>query len=471
MAVDVLSTFLNAALSAVGQPYVWGGNSLARGVDCSGLVSQALLAVGYLPPRTAAAQANWAAPVATKDAQPGDLVFWDQTGSRDRVAGADHVGIYLGNGMVVEASSGQRKVVTRKLWGNYRFGRVIGAKPQANKMAGPVQLGQSGITWDGAGVTATAAAPATGVDISTDPYAVAAATATANRLPPNASEAQIEEFIRANYSATQVGLLQIPELRSVMLNAAREGMTADRMLVEIERTAWWQSRSEAMRQWDVLKATNPSEAQAQIDAKRAELGPQLAQLGLADDPSVAEQALRLGWTPDQLRQDFATRLQGQSDQSGLKDASAPDVTADSLVTMARTEYLVPINRQDAERWAIDIFAGRKTEDQLRNYLQRQAEARFPGLVESGFTPGEYMAPIRNVIAETLEVQPADVDLLDRRWSAVLETQASDGKFRPMTIAEAQSWARSQQEFRYTKGAQKEAAAMAETLGRTFGAVA
>lgn len=292
-------------------------------------------------------------------------------------------------------------------------------------------------------------------------------------LPPNASPEQIEAHIRENYPQ-MAGFLDIPEIRGVLIEAARGQWTSTKLQAAIQATNWWRTNGEASRQYFALKSTDPAQLKALIDAKVAELGPQLAQLGIGplslDWRTLAEQAIQFGWSPDEVRARIADHLQKMSSGRGLHEGSTPDVTADRLMAMARSEYLVPIGRQDAERWAVDIFAGRKTEDQLRNFLQKQAEARFPGLAE-GFTPGEYMAPVRNVIAETLELQPGDVDLLDRRWAAVLETEGADGKFRPMTIAEAQTWARSQQEYRYTQGARQEAAVMAETLGRTFGVVA
>lgn len=115
---------IDAAMQALGVKYQWGGNSLRRGVDCSGLVQQAFLAAGMHVPRTAAAQQAAAKKIRGDAARAGDLVFWNVAGSRDRVPGADHVGIYLGNGYVLEASSGQGRVVVRPLWGNYHFGRI-----------------------------------------------------------------------------------------------------------------------------------------------------------------------------------------------------------------------------------------------------------------------------------------------------------------------------------------------------------
>lgn len=302
--------------------------------------------------------------------------------------------------------------------------------------------------------------------------AAAPTGAAASGLPPNASPEQIEDYIRDNYPQA-VGFLGIPELRKVLIDAAREQWTPEKLQGAMQATTWWRTNAAATREFIALKSTDPAEYEARIDRKIAELDPQMRQLGFKPFATrfLAESALKYGWTADEIRAHMAAYLTEQSGGAGLAQDSSVDVTADSIMAMARSEYLVPINRLDAERFAIDIFQGRKTEDQVRSYLGRIAASRFPGLDEQGFTPGEYMAPIRNIIAETLELNPADVNLLDRRWSQVLEAEGKDGKMRPMSLAEATKWARSTPEYQQTKGAQDEAAGMADFIGKTFGSVA
>lgn len=87
-------------------PYVWGGNSLSRGVDCSGLVQQVYRQLGITLPRTTYEQAKSGRRVSTSQLRPGDLVFYN-TGSRDPngIGRYGHVAIYMGNGRVVEAAN------------------------------------------------------------------------------------------------------------------------------------------------------------------------------------------------------------------------------------------------------------------------------------------------------------------------------------------------------------------------------
>lgn len=110
--VDTTSV-VSAALSFVGVPYVYGGASPA-GFDCSGLTQYVYSLFGISLPRTAIAQGYAGTFISASEAQPGDLV-WHSYG---------HVGIYIGNGQVVESTVPGSAVKVNSLWGNYQFVRV-----------------------------------------------------------------------------------------------------------------------------------------------------------------------------------------------------------------------------------------------------------------------------------------------------------------------------------------------------------
>ncbi len=96
---DTKYTLVQTALSYVGNPYVWGGESLTNGVDCSGFTMQIMAKYGIYLPHLASAQAGYGTSVSTSQLQPGDLIFYGSGGS------ITHVAIYIGNGQIVHASN------------------------------------------------------------------------------------------------------------------------------------------------------------------------------------------------------------------------------------------------------------------------------------------------------------------------------------------------------------------------------
>ena len=80
------------ACQFIGNPYVWGGTSLTNGADCSGFVQSVYAYFGIGLPRTTWDQENVGTGVSYEEALPGDLILYE-----------GHVGIYMGNGQIVNA--------------------------------------------------------------------------------------------------------------------------------------------------------------------------------------------------------------------------------------------------------------------------------------------------------------------------------------------------------------------------------
>lgn len=111
-AMSMRDSLVSLARAQIGTKYVHGGESPARGFDCSGLVRYIVAALHIVVPRTAAKQAfaGGAVPRDTSQMRPGDLV----TFGRGK-GGISHIGIYVGNGRMVHASAKAGEVIETDL--------------------------------------------------------------------------------------------------------------------------------------------------------------------------------------------------------------------------------------------------------------------------------------------------------------------------------------------------------------------
>lgn len=123
----------------LGVPYVWAGASPDRGVDCSGFVQYVFGRFGLSLPHSAAqlATLGQSVPSDTSSMRPGDLMVFSTRQSR-RIS---HVGIYLGGGRMIHASSVRRQVVEVNV-ANYR-GLALRDVRRVVALAGPVAASES----------------------------------------------------------------------------------------------------------------------------------------------------------------------------------------------------------------------------------------------------------------------------------------------------------------------------------------
>lgn len=108
---------LATASQYIGTPYRYGGTT-PSGFDCSGYTQHVYAMNGISIPRTADAQMDASTRISASQARPGDLVFFVSGGS------AYHVGIYTGNGKMMDAPRAGKSVTERSIWSsNVVYGR------------------------------------------------------------------------------------------------------------------------------------------------------------------------------------------------------------------------------------------------------------------------------------------------------------------------------------------------------------
>jgi len=113
------------ALQFVGYPYVYGG-STPKGFDCSGFTKYVYAQFGYSINRTASNQLDNGTPVSMAELQPGDLVMFQKYSNSSKRA--SHVGIYIGGGQFVHASTAKVGVIVSNMSDAYYTTGFVGGR-------------------------------------------------------------------------------------------------------------------------------------------------------------------------------------------------------------------------------------------------------------------------------------------------------------------------------------------------------
>ena len=124
-ASGVAAQVVETAMSFLGYPYVYGGSS-PKGFDCSGFTSYIYKQFGYSLNRTCSGQLDNGTPVAMSELQPGDLVIFKKYASSS--GRASHVGLYIGGGEFIHASTSKVGVIISKLSDAYYTTGFVGGR-------------------------------------------------------------------------------------------------------------------------------------------------------------------------------------------------------------------------------------------------------------------------------------------------------------------------------------------------------
>ena len=202
---------------------------------------------------------------------------------------------------------------------------------------------------------------------------------------------------------------------------------------------------------------------AQLSDRAKQLGLNLSDKEVLD---LAKQAVRNKWDSTVITDKLLISVDWNK-------VTAGDLTAGAeLIRGKGREYMVPISFDQARDLSLRIAKGELTQDGVESMLRMQARSRYvwmAPLIDTGVKPGDYFAPIQNVIAQTLEITPDAVDLLDPKWMGMVEVRdTKTGTTRAATLNEAMLAARARPEWSKTKQAQDTMAATASKLANVFG---
>lgn len=404
--VDYLKQF-------IGTPYVWGGNDLKSGVDCSGLIVQGFKKFGIDLPRTTYDQIGKGEAVSMKGLRAGDLVFFDT----DReTPGPDHVGIYMGGGKMLHAPRPGKSVEISSITNGYYMDRFLGGRRLD-------------------GVWAEGQGPA---DLE-DPKKV---------MSP--------EELASSYGFAYGFLQGNKELKKIFSQAIKETWTTDKFQAEIRDTKWWKTNSESMRQAEITRKTDPATWRAMVDAESIKIRQLAAEIGAAIPEKkfrkIVETALRTNMDEDLLRNVLGEYVKFTKDGTLKGEAGMHEFTMKQYAASMGVSLSGQALKDQAQRVIRKVATTQDFEDEVR----QTAKSAYPGYAEqidAGMTMKDIASPYEQMMAAELEIPETDITLDDPLIKQALNGLNKENKPTGLDLPDFQARLRSDPRWKKTAAAQ------------------
>lgn len=405
---------INYLKQYIGTPYAWGGNDLSSGIDCSGLVQQGLKHFGIDVPRTTYDQIGAGQAVSMKGLRTGDLVFFD---TDKKTPGPDHVGVYMGNGKMIEAPRTGKNVQITDITSGYYLDRFMGGR----RISGVQAAGQSSSDL------------ATPEEIKMTPQELAASYGWAYG------------FLNGN-----------KDLKGVFDQAVKGSWSPDRFQAAIRDTKWFKETSSTARQAQVTQSTDPATWAAQINAATVQVQQLAAKIGAAVPQSklksIAESVVRTGLDEDGLRNALGqyvnfTKNGTLNGEAGMHEFTMKQYAANNGVTISPQAI-----KNQAQLVVRKIATTQDFESQIRD----QAKSMYPGYAEqldAGLTMKDVAGPYMSAMSNELEIPDSSITLQDPAIKSALNGLDANGKPTGLNLQDFQTQIRNDPRWRKTAKAQ------------------
>lgn len=410
---------IEKAKTALGTSYVWGGNSLVGGVDCSGLVQQTFAAFGIELPRVTYEQIGVGASVSRKEMAVGDLVFFDTDSKKQ---GPDHVGIYMGSGKFIHAPRPGKPVQISSLTDSYYNERLMGVR-RVPGVAGAV-----------GGVGAI------------DPATFAGGGEVVRK-----SKVELAETYGFNMSFFN----SIPELKRLFGQAVKQQWDAPLFQARLKNTKWWKETSDSNRKAQATRKQDPATYKAAIEAARLGISQVAVKMGaVLSNGAVAKLAknvVHFGWDDAQIQNFLGQYIQFNDKHvlGGMAGAAFDQLRETAYANGVR------MSEQSLKDSAAYVVRGVSTMEKEVANIRGLAMGAYPAYadqIEAGQSVRDIAQPYVQAMAKTMEIADSSIDMFNPKVRAAMNRSNSSGQPEPMSLNDFVASLKDSPEWRRTNDA-------------------
>lgn len=279
----------------------------------------------------------------------------------------------------------------------------------------------------------------------------------------------------ADYGFAQEFLKSNSEIRGLVSRAADENYTLSRFEYELRQTGWYRKRTAAQRDWEVLKKTQPREAQERktdarflVQRMAEDLG---ANLSSKERESMAERMIQYDWSEQELR--YRVGKEWRYQDGGIRDGLG--YQAHQELTEMAGAYGVSFSDRTIEEWAGQVAVGTSSVEGFRDYMVEKAKGKYVGIaddLDKGMTTDQMFDAYRQEASRTLGVAASTVSVTDKGYNNVFAfTAPGEKQRRAMTLDEFTQMLRKDEQFGFdeSQNAESLATGLAAAIQTDFGA--
>ena len=385
---------------------------------------------GIKIPRVTYDQIGQGQAIGMKGLRPGDLVFFD---TDKNTAGPDHVGIYMGNGMMFHTPRPGKNAEVVDITSGYYMDRFMGGR----RIDGVSSAGAS---------SSDGPAPQEQVKLSPEEQA-------------------------ANYGWSFAFLNSIPEVKGIFQQAVDGTWTPQRFQAALRDTKWWKTNSDTMRQAQVSKTTDPATWNATMEATKLQIQQLASKMGAAVPVSqlgkIAESVASSGMDEDQIRQTLSQYM------TFTKEGTMTGEAGMHAYTMKQFAHAngVKIDDQTLKNQAALVIKKLATTQDFESQIREQAKSAYPGFaaqIDAGQNMQDIAQPYIQTMAKELEIPATSLDLQDPTIKTAMNGLNKDGKPTGKNLLDFETQLRNDPRWGKTKGAQDQAMSAAHNVLQSMG---
>lgn len=290
------------------------------------------------------------------------------------------------------------------------------------------------------------------------------------------SSTREERQMLASMAGTTVAFFRSnKELSRLFNKALEENWTGQRLESEARNTKWYKNHSQAQRQAQVLKTSDPDEYKRRVKQTKSKVHQIGRQMGIGFSGMnlgvVASMAFTNGWSEYEISRylgkisNTAARVRkGKllSGQIGREYAALREYAAQQGVKVSNRQW---------GNWMQNLVEADTNVDGIRAALDKKAISAFPGLKDEilgGTSVREFADQYIQSMADLLEVNEADIDVFNKDIKQALNSKNEKGKFSPLTLTDFETRLRKDPRWMKTKNARESLMGAGREILNAFG---